>query len=157
MADDRVPRTLRAQEIGWVRRKGSYSSWVRHISLITKDTFNVKQDSEAILKNLPNLITQLNMDIWGKKDDEADEDDEGKSYVLGDFVLDDGVLYPANDPAVHDKNLEVLDLDNLLYHISMQLLGRKPPEGTVDDLKKQIKNIKDRDYQAVADLAPLWV
>jgi hypothetical protein len=145
MADDRVPRTLRAQEIGRVRRKGPYSSWVRHISLPTEDTFNVKQDSETILKNLPNLITQLNMDIWGKEDEDAN-DDEGKNYVLGDFVLDDGVLYPADDPVVHDKNFEVLDLDNLLYQISMQLLGRKPPEGIVEDLKKQIKDIKDRDY-----------
>jgi hypothetical protein len=118
---------------------------VRHISLLTEDTFNVKQDFETILKNLPNLITQLNMDIWGKEDEDAD-DDEGKKYVLGNFVLDDGVLYPADDPAVHVKNFEVLDLDNLLYQISMQLLGRKPPEGIVEDLKKQIKDIKDLDY-----------
>ncbi|KAF2030155.1 hypothetical protein EK21DRAFT_89216 [Setomelanomma holmii] len=130
---------VRVQEVGRVKRKGCYSSWVRHISLPTKDSFNTKQDSQAILKNLPNLLTQLDMEVWGKKDD-TDNDHE-----LGDFVLFDDKLYPVDAEEVQGKKLDVLDADNLLYHISMQLLGRK---AAAEDKRGK--------YEEFAEMSPLW-
>ena len=111
--------SVRTQELGRVRRRGQPSPWVRHITLLTKDTLNTKQDSEAILKNLPSLITQLNMDIWGKGDE------QDNSYKLGDFVLHEGKLCPVKDPKVSKLKLAPLDPDELLVQIQIQLLGRK--------------------------------
>lgn len=110
---------IRVQELGRVRRRGQLSAWVRHITLLTKDTLNTKQDSEAILKNLPNLMTQLNMEVWGK-----DEEDDEKRR-LGDFVLYEGELYPAKDPKVKKMKLEPLGAEELLLQIQLKLLGRK--------------------------------
>lgn len=46
-----------------------------------RKTLNTYQDSEAILENLPNLITQLNVKMWGRED--RDEQD----HRLGGSVL----------------------------------------------------------------------
>ncbi|KAJ4326067.1 hypothetical protein N0V94_000229 [Neodidymelliopsis sp. IMI 364377] len=110
--------SVRTQELGRVRRRGQPSPWVRHITLLTKDTLNTKQDSEAILKNLPSLMTQLNMEVWGRADD------DGRTYRLGEFVLHKGELCPADDPKVKGLNLKALDADELLVQIQMKLLGR---------------------------------
>jgi hypothetical protein len=141
--------SVRAQEVGRVKRKGCYSTWIRHISLLTKDTFNTKQDSESILKNLPNLLTQLDLDIWGKGE-------EDKNHELGEFVLYKDRLYPADDEKVLGKPLETLDADNLLLHISLQLLGRKP-DGNIESLRKQILEDKRGKYEDHAEVDPLWV
>jgi hypothetical protein len=121
---------IRVQELGRVRRRGQLSAWVRHIMLLTKDTLNTKQDSDAILKNLPNLMTQLNMDVWGK------DDKDGESRCLGDFVLHEDELYPAKDPRVVEMRLEPLGADELLVQIQMKLLGRKTGT-TVSALREQ--------------------
>lgn len=142
--------SVRAQELGRIKRTGSCSPWVRHITLLGKNTFNEKQDSESILKNLPNLLTQLDLAVWGKEGG-----DEDKDYQLGDFVLHQDKLYPADDPAVRDLKLEVLEPDNLLYHISMQLLGRKP-EGDVNRLRKILQDDKHGAYDRYAAKNPLW-
>ena len=120
---------IRQQEFGRLRRRGQPSPWIRHISLLTKDTFNAKQDKDTILQSLPNLLTQLNMEVWGSKsEDQASED-----YVLGDFVLREGELFPAQDDAITGLDLDVLSADDLLYNITMRILGRKP-EGNVEEL-----------------------
>lgn len=97
-----------------------------------ENTLNTKQDSESILKNLPNLLTQLNMDVWGK----GDEND--KTYALGEFVLYGEKLLPADDPQVEGLGLEPLGADDLLMQIQMQLSGRKSTT-TFETLRKQVK------------------
>lgn len=124
--------SIRAQELGRVRRTGQPSPWVRHITLLTANTLNTKQDSESILKNLPNLLTQLNMDVWGNGDEEE------STHALGTFVLHEGQLIRADDPRVEGLELEPLGADDLLMQIQMQLSGRKPTTN-VDDLRKRAK------------------
>jgi hypothetical protein len=124
---------VRKQELGRVRRRGQQSTWIRHITLLTKDTLNTKQDSEAILKNLPNLLTQLNMDVWGNGEDEE------KTYALGEFVLYEGKLVPVDDPNVIDLELEPLSAEDLLMQIQMQLSGRTS-NTTAAALRKQVKD-----------------
>ena len=83
------------------------------------------------MKNLPNLLTQVNMEVWGR-------DDEGKTYQLGDFVLHDDKLCPTKDPKVKGLKLKTLDPDALLIRIQIQLLGRKP-DTTGEALRQQAK------------------
>lgn len=40
----------RIHEVGRVKRMGNPSKWIRHISLLAKDTFNTNQDSLSLLK-----------------------------------------------------------------------------------------------------------
>ncbi|KAI4675893.1 uncharacterized protein J4E84_009868 [Alternaria hordeiaustralica] len=153
--------SIRAQEVGRVKRRGQPSPWIRHITLLTKDTFNSKQDSSMILKNLPNLLTQLDLEVWGPKD-QGDEDDEAGSHVLGDFVLYNDELLPADDKAVEGKNLKVLGPDDLLYHISMLVTGRKPV-GSVVELRKEAHKEGGAAGKAGGgevedvDVDPLWI
>lgn len=118
--------------------------------MLTKDTFNTKQDTELLLKNLPNLPTQLDLDVWGRAGTDGDS-----NYELGDHVLYDGELYAVNDPAVHGLKLEVSSADNLLLHIA-QKTGCRELEGDVESLRKAVIEDKRGKYDEHAEVDPLW-
>ncbi|KAF3043432.1 hypothetical protein E8E12_007269 [Didymella heteroderae] len=92
----------------------------------------LEQDSESTLKNLPNLLTQIYMDVWGNGDEKE------QTHALGAFVLHEQQLFPSDDPQVKGLKLEPLGADDLLMQIQMQLSGRKPTT-IVDALRKQVK------------------
>lgn len=110
---------IRKQVLGRVQRIGQ-KRWVRHVSLMTKNSFNTRQEASSLLKSLPALMTQLNMEVWGASEGEDDRD-----IPLEDWVVHEGDLVPADDERVAGLELETLDPDNLLYYIQLMLLGRE--------------------------------
>ena len=141
--------STRAQALSRFKRGGQPAPWVRHISLLTADSYNTQQEAQSILKGLPFLLTQLNREVWGVGDDN-DEDDEQE---LGDHVLFNNELYPVDHERVAGLDLEVLDPDTLLLHIQQKLLGREL-KGDIDSVRK-LAHSKQK-YEAVANLDPLW-
>jgi hypothetical protein len=138
---------VRQQGIGRVRRKGA-KKWCRHICLRNANSFNTQQAAMSLLKSLPALLTQLNLEMWGNDEDSADED-----RILGDYVKHNGRLYPAKDPAVANLSLPPLDPDTLLLHIQQTLLGQEL-EGDIFSLRMATRPTR---YDDVApDLEPLW-
>lgn len=158
--------SIRQQSLARIKRTGNPSTWVRHISLLTTNSFNTQQDAVSMLKSLPFLLTQLNLEIWGKgnnsngdgnededdDDDETDEEDSGT--VLGDYVLHEHELYSVMDPHVAELGLEVLDPDTLLLHIQQKLLGRKLT-GDAKSLNDYIKEMKKKPH-ALDATERLW-
>ncbi|OAL50711.1 hypothetical protein IQ07DRAFT_680068 [Pyrenochaeta sp. DS3sAY3a] len=145
--------STRQQARGRVKWRGSLGTWVRHITLPTKDTLNTKQDFDSILKNLPVLVTQLDLKIFGT--DNGHEDD-GPIEVLGKCVLHEAKLYPADHEDVQDLHLEPLSSDNLLLAISLIMAGRKP-EGDVKAMRKRLAaGNKAGRFEEFNKLDPLW-
>lgn len=145
--------STRQQSLGRVKRRGSLGTWVRHITLLTKNTLNTKQDFDSILNNLPVLVTQLDLKIFGG--DNGDEDD-GPIEVLGKWVLHESKLYPADHEDVQDLGLEPLSSDNLLLAISLIMAGRKP-EGDVKTMRKRLAaGNKAGNFEEFNKLDPLW-
>ena len=66
----------------------------------------------SLLKSLPALLTQLNLEVRGR---DKDVDDEVR--ILSAYVKHDGCIYPASHPAVAGLDLPVLDPDTPLLHI----------------------------------------
>jgi hypothetical protein len=118
---------VRQQMIGRVRRRGQ-TRWCRHICLTVKDSFNTQQTAMSLLKGLPALMTQLNLEIFGGS--EADVDQE---HMLGEYVRFEDDLYAVDDPAVADMGLAPLDADTLLMRIQQKMAGQKL-EGTYTTL-----------------------
>jgi hypothetical protein len=143
---------VRDQALGRTKRRGNPSSWVRHISLTTKDSFNTQQVANLILKSPPALWTQLNLDIWGKS--EGDEEGDESQRTLRDYVLHEGKLYPVDDPAVADLKLTPLYHGTSLVYIQQLLSGAKI-SGDQKTLKKQAAGPK-KPEEAVPALKPLW-
>lgn len=108
--------SMEQQVIGRVKRVGQRRC-IRIIRLSVKNSFNDCQNANLIVKALPSLMAELNLDIWGKE-----EDDE---VVLGDYVIHKAELVPANHPSVLGLGLAVLEPDELLIQIQRQLLGQQ--------------------------------
>jgi hypothetical protein len=62
---------VRTQELGRIKRRGCYSPFLRHISLLTRDTFTTKQDSESIFNKFAKLHNKIDLDIWGRGEDDT--------------------------------------------------------------------------------------
>ena len=137
----------RDQTVGRVRRKGQ-PKFCRHITLVTKNSFNTQQDAVTLLRSLPSLMTQLDLDVFGKRDEEMDRD-----HALGDWVLYNNDLIPASDAQVAGKNLPVLDPDTLLMYISLKMAGQKL-EGDILSLRQAAKGLKQN--KPAEPTAPLW-
>jgi hypothetical protein len=110
---------VRQQMLGRIRRRGQ-TRWCRHICLTTKDSFNTRQTAMSLLKGLPALMTQLNLEVFGGS--EADVDQE---HMLGEYVRFEDDLYAVDDPAVADMGLAPLDADTLLMCIQQKMAGQK--------------------------------
>jgi hypothetical protein len=104
---------VRQQMLGRIRRRGQMR-WCRHICLTTKDSFNTRQAAMSLLKSLPALMTQLNLEVFGSHGAETDED---RDYMLGDYVRLEDDIYSIDDPVVADMGLTPLDADTLLMYI----------------------------------------
>ncbi|KAJ8115193.1 hypothetical protein OPT61_g3101 [Boeremia exigua] len=138
---------VRDQMVGRVRRKGQ-TRFCRHIKLTTKDSFNTQQDAVTLLRSLPMLMTQLDLDVFGKQEEEMDRD-----CALGDWVLFNNDLVPAADPKVTSLNLPTIDPDTLLMYISLKMAGHKL-EGDILSLKKAAKGLKQN--QPAKPTIALW-
>jgi hypothetical protein len=68
----------------------------------------------SLLKSLPALMTQLNLEVFGSHGAETDED---RDYMLGDYVRLEDDIYSIDDPVVADMDLTPLDADTLLMYI----------------------------------------
>jgi hypothetical protein len=110
---------VRQQMLGRIRRRGQ-TRWCRHICLTTKDSFNTRQAAMSLLKGLPALMTQLNLEVFGNSDAEMDED-----RMLGEYVQFEDDLYPVDDPVVAGMGLAPLDSDTLLMYIQQKMAGSK--------------------------------
>jgi hypothetical protein len=110
---------VRQQMIGRVRRKGQ-QRWCRHICLAVKDSFNTRQTAMSLLKGLPALMTQLNLEVFGGSDADIDQE-----HMLGEYVRFEDDLYAVDDPAVADMGLAPLDADTLLMYIQQKMAGQK--------------------------------
>jgi hypothetical protein len=141
---------VRQQTIGRVRRKGQ-QKWCRHICLTTKDSFNTKQTTVSLLKSLPALITQLNLEVFGG----SAADDEDQERLLGDYVRFENDIYPVDDPIVAGKNLEVLSADTLLLYIQLKMSGEPLQDDYVTMYKVLQPKKPDSDSQPVS--GPLWI
>ncbi|KAF1352672.1 hypothetical protein EJ07DRAFT_159119 [Lizonia empirigonia] len=134
---------VRQQMVGRVRRKGQ-KRWCRHITLIIKDSFNSQQNAISLLRSLPMLMTQLNLEVFG-----AGEDGE---HALGDYVISENDLYPVDDAKVAGKDLKVISPDHLLMYIQLKMAGERL-EGDMGDLFRKAKAVK-KEIKPVS--APLW-
>jgi hypothetical protein len=105
------------------------------------------QVATSLLRSLPSLMTQLNMEVWGK-----DEQEEDRDIALGDFVLHNGDLLPADHDSVAGLGLEVLHPDTLLMHIQQKLHGGEAI-GDIKTLKDQAKGLK---FDDVIKTGSLW-
>lgn len=94
------------------------------------------------------LMTQLDLDVFGKKEEEMDNDD-----ARGDWVLFNSDLVPASDPRVAGNDLPVIDPDTLLMYISLKM-ARHKLEGDIVSLKKASKGLQQK--QVVQPTGPLW-
>ncbi|EON67562.1 hypothetical protein W97_06930 [Coniosporium apollinis CBS 100218] len=91
--------------------------WIRLISLVLEESFNLRQNANNLVKALPGLITCLNLEVWG--------DGTDGEVGLGDWVPYRGQLYQANAPTVAGMNLNVLLDDALLVLVYKALAGEE--------------------------------
>ncbi|KAJ4335815.1 hypothetical protein N0V95_008792 [Ascochyta clinopodiicola] len=105
----------RIQIVGRVQRIGQLM-WIRHIILMLDHSFDTRRVAVAMLRNLPGLATQLNLDLWG--------DGEAGQTSLGQWVLDGDVLRKADDPMIQGKSVKELEPEELLLRIQQQLSGQ---------------------------------
>lgn len=135
---------VRQQMIGRVRRRGQ-NRWVRHITLVIKDSFNSQQNAISLLRSLPMLMTQLNLEVFGSGE-------ENGEHTLGDYVIFENDLYPVEDAKVAGKDLKVVSPEDLLMYIQLKMAGERL-EGDLVDLFRKSKAVK-KEIKPVS--ASLW-
>jgi hypothetical protein len=138
---------IRRQLVGRVRRKGQ-TRYCRHITLVTKNSFNTQQEAVTLLRSLPMLMTQLDLDVFGRDEEEMDRD-----HALGEWVLYDNDILPVSNPEVANLDLPVLDPDTLLMYISLKMAGHEL-KGDITSLKKAAKGLKQVALPMPTE--PLW-
>lgn len=94
------------------------------------------------------LMTQLDLDVFGKQEEDMDRD-----CALGDWVLYDNDIVPITDPQVAGLDLEPIDPDTLLMYISLKMAGHKL-EGDIMSLTKAAKGLKQD--KPAKPTEPLW-
>jgi hypothetical protein len=100
------------------------------------------------LRSLPMLMTQLDLDVFGREEEEMDRD-----HALGEWVLYDNDILPVSNPEVADLDLPVLDPDTLLMYISLKMAGHEL-KGDITSLKKAAKGLKQVALPMPTE--PLW-
>jgi hypothetical protein len=110
---------VRQQMLGRIRRRGQ-TRWCRHICLTAKDSFNTRQTAMSLLKGLPALMTQLNLEVFGGSDADVDQE-----HLLGEYVRFKDDIYPVDDRVVAGMGLAPLDPDTLLVYIQQKMAGSK--------------------------------
>ncbi|KAH6633017.1 SNF2 family N-terminal domain-containing protein [Boeremia exigua] len=138
---------VRDQMVGRVRRKNQ-TRFCRHITITTKDSFNTQQDAVTLLRSLPMLMTQLDLDVFGTNEADTDRD-----RALGDWVLHNDDIIPANDPRVAGLDLDVIDPDTLLMYISMKMAGQTL-DGNIISLRSAAKGLEQKKVDLPTE--PLW-
>ncbi|KAL1643463.1 hypothetical protein SLS58_004822 [Diplodia intermedia] len=119
---------LEDQALGRVYRVGQ-RNWVRLIRLELKDSFEDKIITRNVMKALPGIMAELNLEVFG--DDGAPSQD----VRLGKFTLKDGDLVSMDDvPLAQVKDYEVLTPDVLLVYIHKLIRG-EPLKLTKEDKK----------------------
>jgi hypothetical protein len=108
--DPAPDEATRIQIFGRVQHDGQ-KRWIRHIILIAEGSFDDKRVAVAMLQNLPGLLTQLNLEVWGGGGDRE------KEIALGNWVLHDGRLRKEDDIVVQGLGLEPLSPKELLLAI----------------------------------------
>jgi hypothetical protein len=116
--DPAPDEATRIQMVGRVQRDGQ-RTWIRHIILVTEGSFDERRVAVAMLQNLPGLLTQLNLDVWGGG---IDEDGE---VPLGEWSLYNGELVSADEPSYEALGLEALQPKELLLIIQQSLSGQE--------------------------------
>ncbi|KAH7062035.1 hypothetical protein B0J12DRAFT_724161 [Macrophomina phaseolina] len=119
MFDEAPSKSVDDQALGRIRRVGQ-RSYVRVYRLYMLESFDEHLRSRLIVKALPGLMTELNMDIFGV----GEHGDEGDEVILGDYVLEDGKLVSLDDlPCNERDDADVLPADELLMLIQKSLRG----------------------------------
>ncbi|EON66928.1 hypothetical protein W97_06332 [Coniosporium apollinis CBS 100218] len=91
----------------------------------------MRQRNTNVIKALPGLMAQLNLEVWGSKD--ADD----KEVPLGDWVVYEKALYRKHDQTVKGLGCRVLQPDELLVLIKRAMQGL-PVE--IDDITSSLYN-----------------
>jgi hypothetical protein len=79
-----------------------------------------------LLKSLPALVTQLNLEVFS-----GAADDEDQERLLGDYVRFEDDIYPVDNPILAEKNLQVLSADTLPLYIQLKMSGEPLKDGYV--------------------------
>ncbi|EKG15023.1 SNF2-related protein [Macrophomina phaseolina MS6] len=119
MFDEAPSKGVDDQALGRIRRVGQ-RSYVRVYRLYMLESFDEHLRSRLIVKALPGLMTELNMDIFGV----GEHGDGGDEVMLGAYVLEDGKLVSLDDlPCNERDDADVLPADELLMLIQKSLRG----------------------------------